>query len=98
MSALQKTLVVVTFSAGVALWVSFIWLFLWFHNGHLPTAPQPDSGRLYASNNHGSVVYLTAAEDRTLTALQFGGLGLVVVGIVLDRRFRRASNNRWRGP
>jgi len=37
-------------------------LFLGYHGSGRPTQPQPELGRVYPSNNHGSVVYLTDEE------------------------------------
>ena len=45
--------------SAVAIWFGFIGLF--FHyDATRPTIPQPNQARVYPSNNHGHVVYLSA--------------------------------------
>jgi hypothetical protein len=59
-------------------WMSFIYLFLQY-NATRPIVPQPTEGRIYDSNNHGHVVYLTAKEEGNLQYLQIGAF--VIFGI-----------------
>lgn len=59
-------------------WMFFIYLFLQY-DATRPTVPQPTEGRIYDSNNHGHVVYLTAKEEGNLQYLQIGAF--VIFGI-----------------
>jgi hypothetical protein len=62
-------------------------LFFYFHDGHLPSTPQPSVGRVYASSNHGSVVYLTLREEIFLMSLP------VLAGIFFYVTYR--LNEKW---
>jgi hypothetical protein len=49
----------------------------------LPRTPQPQLGRIYPINNHGTVVYLTEHEQSELTLLFFAAFGFGISGGVL---------------
>lgn len=85
---LKKSLVVLSLSISVGMFISSLYLFYLYHDGHLPNSPQPTIGRVYPSNNHGSVVYLTRSENNLLKFLQFGGMIPFLVGFILNRRWR----------
>jgi hypothetical protein len=68
--------------------VSSIFLFYEFHDGSLPTVPQPAAGRIYPSNNHGSIVYLTRSEMSLLELLQFGSAVPFFAAFFVNRRWR----------
>ena len=70
------------------MFVSSLFLFYEYHDGSLPRVPQPATGRIYPSNNHGSIVYLTRSENELLEILQFGGAVPFIVAFVLNRRWR----------
>lgn len=49
----------------------------------LPRTPQPQLGRTYPINNHGTVVYLTEHEQSELTWLFFAAFAFAISGGVL---------------
>jgi len=57
----------------------FIYLFLQYDTTR-PIAPQPTEDRIYASNNHGHVVYLNSKEQDNLYYLGFGAFILFGIG------------------
>jgi len=73
---------VVGYSA-LASWFGFIALFL-HYDATRPTVPQPNEGRVYPSNNHGHVVYLSEQDEHQLNLLQMTAFGLVVVVGLLE--------------
>ena len=84
----KKTLLVLCMVSCLALGFSWLYLFFYYHDGHLPVSPQPEIGRVYPSNNHGSVVYLTRAEDNLLTGLGFSVVVPFFIGYALNKRWR----------
>src|SRR5665213_568373 len=60
-------------------WMFFIYLFLQYDTTR-PIAPQPTEDRIYASNNHGHVVYLNSKEQDNLYYLGFGAFILFGIG------------------
>lgn len=87
MKAIKKTLVVTLLVIGAVAWISSLFLFCSYH-GTRPKSEQREMGRIYASNNHGSVVYLTKDEDSLLTFLQYGGFICGLIGIYLGNKFK----------
>ena len=61
---------------------SFLWQFFQYQSS-LPRQPQPQFGRIFGSNNHGSVVYLTEEEatGQTFLILAFisGFLSTIII-------------------
>jgi len=49
----------------------------------LPKRPSPQELRTVARNIHGSVVYQTAEEDRTLDLIEYSSVGVFVAGLAL---------------
>src|SRR5271166_5371151 len=47
----------------------------------LPKWPAPDEMRMTPRNIHGSIVYQTAEEDRTLSIVEFSSTGIFLVGL-----------------
>ena len=89
MSARHKKLVLnlcLVFSA--ACWISYLISFYYFHNGHLPTLPQPETGRIYESNNHGSFVYLTLSEELFGWGLFFSTFLFFYLAYQLNERWK----------
>jgi len=68
--------------------LSALYLFFYYHDGHLPKSPQPVIGRVYPSNNHGSIVYLNKSEHDLLLGLLLCFPLPFLVGVIL--------NNKWR--
>jgi hypothetical protein len=62
---------------SLVIWLSS--MYLWFvYAGTRPHIPDPNNGRVYSLITHGSVVYLTRAEEVRLDGLMIiGGLGLI---------------------
>jgi hypothetical protein len=69
---------------ALGLGCSFFYAGLIVHYSNvLPRTPQPQLGRIYPINNHGTVVYLTEHEQSELTWLSFAALGFGISGGVL---------------
>jgi hypothetical protein len=83
----------VAISLGLASFACFgvaIYLILLYANT-LPRVPQPELGRVYSLNNHGTVVYLTQREN-------FALIGLFIVSVALFTIFAWLTGAwRWRG-
>ncbi len=63
---------------GLLVWFSFITLFL-HYDATRPTMRQPADGRVYASMNHGHIVYLTREEQFRLDSLERVSIGFFLV-------------------
>jgi hypothetical protein len=60
---------------------------LWYqYAGTRPRSEQPEEGRIYALNTHGSVAYLTLGENLRLWSLGLGGAGCMVTAMIIGRR------------
>jgi hypothetical protein len=63
---------------GLCFWVSSC--VLWEHYAHTrPAVQQPDLGRVYPLNEHGTVVYLNSHEHFLLYTLMVVGYGLILL-------------------
>lgn len=51
--------------------------------GTLPRGPAPEQNRILPRNINGTIVYQTPQEDRTLTVMEYGSVGIFSVGLVL---------------
>jgi hypothetical protein len=69
--------------SALASWLGFIGLFL-HYDATRPTLMQPNEGKVYPSNNHGHVVYLSEQDEHQLNLLQMTTFGLVVVVALLE--------------
>ena len=58
-----------------------------------PTEPVPQESRIYVQDEHGHVVYLTAADHRLVNSLIYGGW-LLIVGSIFDSNLVRYRNHR----
>jgi hypothetical protein len=85
---LRKSIVIACMLLCAALGFSSLYLFYYYHDGHLPNSPQPMIGRVYPSNNHGSIVYLNQSEHDLIVGLQFSILIPLLVGFVLNYKWR----------
>lgn len=68
---------------AMASWFGFIGLFC-HYDAIRPTVPLPNEGKVYPSNNHGHVVYLSESDEGRLNLLQGIALWLVIVVVILD--------------
>jgi hypothetical protein len=50
----------------------------------MPRLADPDSGRIVPRGIHGETVYQTAEEDRRLNLLEYGSVGIFVIGLGLS--------------
>ncbi len=75
-----------------------VWLFhfyVWYqYDGARPQRPEPSTGRVFAQNTHGHVVYLTKTEDTRLTKLTIIAFSLfassgVIYYVILGERHRK---------
>jgi hypothetical protein len=82
-----------------------IWLFhfhVWYqYDATRPRQPDASSGRFYAQNTHGHVVYLSKNEDERLTKLSILAFSLACIagfiGILFDERITPApwEKKQW---
>jgi hypothetical protein len=49
----------------------------------MPRSPQPKQERMTPRNVHGTIIYQTAAEDRRLSAMEYGSVTVFLVGLLL---------------
>lgn len=69
--------------SALASWFGFIGLFC-HYDATRPTVQLPNEGKLYPSNNHGHVVYLSERDEHQLNLLQGAAFWLFMVVVVLD--------------
>jgi hypothetical protein len=69
--------------SALLVWFSSIYLFLQY-DATRPTTRQPAKGRVYSSNNHRHVTYLTEREEGNLHALVIGAISLFVTAALID--------------
>ena len=85
---LRKFLLIFCLVLTLAFAIAWIYLFNYYHDGHLPNFPQPSIGRLYPSNNHGSFVYLTQSENDLLNRLAIFIPMPFFLGFVVNKKWR----------
>jgi len=74
---------------SLVMWLSSI--YLWFvYAGTRPHIPDPNDGRVYSLITHGSVVYLTRAEEVELDVLMFIGLLGALTSAAIHRKCVRS--------
>jgi hypothetical protein len=71
---------------SLPIWLAAIALFL-HYDATRPDHPIPGSGRIYAQNSHGHVVYLTEEEDSLVSRMMFLPFCLFFVGFTVERLF-----------
>ena len=83
--------------------LSIILFWLWFlilhgeYTLNRPTEPVPEEGRIYSLNNHGSVTYLTYAEDvLRKTALWGATIWFLIVALIDTYVFRAKKLGYYR--
>jgi hypothetical protein len=84
---------------GLAVWLFH--LYVWYqYDATRPRQPDASSGRVYAQNTHGHIVYLTREEDAgltNLTILTFSliGTGLLIGGLFVEKITWRKGPAPW---
>lgn len=79
--------------SALIVWFSYIYLFLQYEATR-PTISDPVAGRVYVQNNHGHYTYLTEQEENRLHALEFGALGIFLIGALADHFERHPEQMR----
>ena len=68
-----------------------VWLFhtyVWYRfDGSRPSEPDRLSGRIYALNTHGHIVFLSRDESRELAGLTIAAFSLFGVAVLIDGLF-----------
>lgn len=99
----SKRLVAIAHVLGwlsLGIWMFFIYLILQY-DATRPTVPVPSEGRIYASDTHGHVVYLTATEVSNLHHLAVGAFLLFGIAFLLGYQSAHPKvlgeirNNLW---
>jgi hypothetical protein len=67
----------ITGITGCVCWVALMALVPYFLY-HRPAQPNPQSGQIYALNEHGRYVYLTYPEHLVMATLPWAGIGLLM--------------------
>jgi hypothetical protein len=76
---------------GICLWWLAMAMFLMYSSSK-PQVPQPQEGRTYDINNHGSVVYLTKSEYYRMWGIGFSGLAMTFAGIGVELWMRKTRS------
>jgi hypothetical protein len=71
-------------ASGLVIWFGFIALFLEYAATR-PRSPQPEIGRIYPINNHGTVAYLNQSENLWLWFTAGSAAAIFTAAIALDR-------------
>jgi|HubBroStandDraft_1064217.scaffolds.fasta_scaffold2100082_1 hypothetical protein len=93
-----KALATVGRSAAVLaliFWISFIEIFIYLAHTR-PRSIDVATGRVYSINNHGSIVFLTRAENIFLYAFACVAGALIVVAAVCYNRTRAGNSESLR--
>jgi hypothetical protein len=83
-----RTILVGCAALAACLWIGSSVLFAYFHDGHLPRTSQPAIGRVYVSNDHGRIAFLTRDENYLFNALQVSAFIVFGLGFAADRRWK----------
>jgi hypothetical protein len=76
------------FLGFLALAVWLFHLYVWYRfDGSRPSQPDRLSGRIYALNTHGHIVFLSRDENRELAGLTIAAVSLFGVAVVIDGLF-----------
>jgi hypothetical protein len=66
----------------------FLWGYLENHYAYTrPEKPQPELGRVYRLNVHGTIVFLTKQENSQLQWLFYGGAFFVIIAFIYNYYF-----------
>lgn len=85
---LRKWILYSLVTLSVASWAGFFVSFSYFHDGHLPSVSQEATGRIYESNRHGHMAYLTKSEHEWLIAQQVTAGVVILLAFILNRKWR----------
>lgn len=77
-------------ASAVAIWFGYIALFMHYASTR-PRAPQPETGRLYQINNHGTIAYLNQSENLRLWLASGSAVAIFITAIALDRWASRSN-------
>jgi hypothetical protein len=73
---------------GLALWLFAMAMYVAYADSR-PHAPQPEIGRTYPLNNHGTIGYLTKEEYWRIWGIACTGMGLLLIVIPVGRRLEK---------
>jgi hypothetical protein len=80
------------FAIAITSFISFLWMFQKYAYS-IPEGRQPQLGRVYPQNNHGSIVYLTKKEETGQSLLQLAWwCGLLAGGIIVPKNYTAGKN------
>lgn len=80
-SYMMKVLKLISGVLALGFW--FSWFFVWkYFDTHKPNIPEPNRGRIYPLDTHGSIVYLTQGEHYALYGLGAAAAVFFVLAIV----------------
>jgi hypothetical protein len=85
--------------SALAVWFFYFYVYYQF-DGSRPRGADQAAGRVFAQNNHGHVVYLTAAEHNRLIVIAIlagalFGTALLINALFVQGSFRRPSPKPW---
>jgi hypothetical protein len=90
MGLIMRALKLLSGIAALCFWFSSF--FVWLHfDTYGSTIAEPESGRVFQLNTHGSVVYLTAGEHNLLYGLIVAGVMFFLFTVILHLLERRKS-------
>ena len=85
----QRWLSVALLTMSQVSFFAFLYVFFSYHSSR-PDHPDPPTGRVFGSSNHGSMAYLTAVEATGLALLLIMSmLGFILRGTVVSKEYRR---------
>ena len=80
----RKRLARIVAAAGLVIWIGYVGLFL-HYAATRSRSPQPEMGRTYSINNHGTAVYLNQSENLWLWVTSGSAVAVFFAAIALDR-------------
>lgn len=75
---------------ALCFWFSSFIVWMYF-DAHRPRMAEPDSGRIYSLNTHGSIVYLTSGEHYFLYGLISSGIALFLITVTFHYLAKRGT-------
>jgi hypothetical protein len=80
----RKRLARIMAASAVAIWFGYIGLFQRY-SATRPRSAQPEVGRIYSINNHGTIAYLDKSENLWLWVTSASAVAIFIAAIALDR-------------
>jgi hypothetical protein len=80
----RKRLAAIMAASALAVWFGHIALFLQYA-GTRPRSRQPETGRIYSINNHGTIAYLNQSENLWLWLTDVSAVAMFGIAIVVHR-------------